>query len=917
MNFKPSTYQQDILDFFLNNPQSNMLVNALAGSGKSTTACMLSEYSKTSDLYIAFNASVVEEFKKKIKNPKTKVMTMHSLAYSIMLYNVEQESKDSGEKPKGFGSQRSKRTVSLDNFKPHKILDEEITKRYGRYIEFAKRVFLKDNYIKLYNLCRLTLTDMSSNKDVSRLIDDHALFLYYGDEGYSAPDISEITSTLKILDTKSRQQFETQGVIDFTDMLWITFNKLKYDNWEVPYWDLYTNIYVDECQDFSNIQLNFLKFIKRPKGRYIFIGDYHQCQPAGTKISLIDGQTKNIEDLEYGDRIIEYATARGDFMVSERYGRGPTGLRTDNSFRPAPEKNSGEFKGVSSKGNPKVFYEIIDKQRFFTDHLITIETEDGKKSSYTTNHNCLVKFNREKTKDSVCLYLMERYDGIFRIGIVHTYASQTSLGIKNRARSEGFDRCWILNIYDTQKDAWVAEQTYSLKYQIPQIIFQLDKISYNENDIEKIYSATGNIRAHAVALLNEFGRDINYPLWTRENLNSHTARDHCFITQACNIIPNYMDALVFNRKENLKLRKNKNCGHYIGIYSQITKVEHSYGFFPVYGITTSVYHTYVADGIATHNSIYNFAGANAQAFNQIPKMFAPVKTFDLPICYRCAKSHLSRVNREYGIPILPCDDAPMGFVKTIDKSKISEYAKAGDMVISRKNKWVAEVVLDLARNGTPIFIEDKEMVGAIKRQILSSKCTSVGTLEKFLQKVISNYNKKLFEIVSKNAREGGHEEEHLEAVAEANSKIDNTSFLLEILEGYLENHASSDSVSKFSNFIDKLLNTTPSPNCVRLCSIHKAKGLEATNVFVLNEAKINYDFRNSKEQNIQEKNLSYIATTRAKEGLYLVKEPSKTTTTRNTDYLLSDNYLLPDNDVLKKREQDFKKAIVRETMSCF
>lgn len=592
MDFKPSTYQQDILDFFLNNPQSNMLVNALAGSGKSTTACMLSEHSKTSDLYIAFNASVVEEFKKKIKNPKTKVMTMHSLAYSIMLYNVEQESKDSGEKPKGFGSQRSKRTVSLDNFKPHKILDEEITKRYGRYIEFAKRVFLKDNYVNLYNLCRLTLTDMSSNKDVSRLINDHVLFLYYGDEGYSAPDISEITSTLKILDTKSKQQFETQGVIDFTDMLWITFNKLKYDNWEVPYWALYTNIYCDEVQDFSNIQLNFLKFIKRTKGRYVFIGDFHQA-------------------------------------------------------------------------------------------------------------------------------------------------------------------------------------------------------------------------------------------------------------------------------------------------------------------------------------IYNFAGANAQAFNQIPKMFAPVETFDLPICYRCAKSHLSRVNREYGIPILPCDNAPMGFVKTIDKNKISEYAKAGDMVISRKNKWIAEVVLDLARNGTPIFIEDKEMVEAIKRQILSSKCTSVGTLEKFLQKVISNYNKKLFEIVSKNAREGGHEEEHLEAVAEANSKIDNTSFLLEILEGYLENHASSDSVSKFSNFIDKLLNTTPSPNCVRLCSIHKAKGLEATNVFVLNEAKINYDFRNSKEQNIQEKNLSYIATTRAKEGLYLVKEPSKTTTTRNTDYLLSDNCFLPDNDVLKKMEQDFKKAIVRETMSCF
>lgn len=73
MGFKPSTYQQDILDFFLNNPQSNMLVNALAGSGKSTTACMLSEHSKTSDLYIAFTASVVEELRRKLRIPRPKL----------------------------------------------------------------------------------------------------------------------------------------------------------------------------------------------------------------------------------------------------------------------------------------------------------------------------------------------------------------------------------------------------------------------------------------------------------------------------------------------------------------------------------------------------------------------------------------------------------------------------------------------------------------------------------------------------------------------------------------------------------------------------------------------------------------------------------------------------------------------------
>lgn len=281
MDFIPSPYQQKILDYFITNINKNLLVNALAGSGKSSTACLLTEHSKTSDIYIAFNSSVVAEFKNKIKNPKTKVMTIHSLAYSIMLYNVEQEKPV--VKKSGFGMRNPNNSskVTLDNFKPHKILDDLITKEYGKYIPFTKRVFLKDAYVNLYNLCRLTLTNMSINTDVRNLIKDHALFEYYGDENYSAPSIEEITSTLKTLDTKSQDLFETERIIDFTDMIWITYNKLSNKDWSVPYWAMYTNVYCDECQDFSNIQLNFIKFIKRPNGRFIFIGDFHHIYNRG------------------------------------------------------------------------------------------------------------------------------------------------------------------------------------------------------------------------------------------------------------------------------------------------------------------------------------------------------------------------------------------------------------------------------------------------------------------------------------------------------------------------------------------------------------------------------------------------------------------------------------------------------------
>lgn len=584
MDFTPSSYQQKILDCFTNTNE-NILVNALAGSGKSSTICLLTEHIDKSSIYIAFNASVVDEFKKKIKNPKVKVMTMHSLAYSIMLYNIEQESK-TDEKPKGFGKQRSKKEVHLDNFKPYKILDDELTKRYGRYMDFSRRVFYKDQYVSLYNLCCLTMTNMGSLTEVDKLISDHTLFESYGEEDYPKPPVKEIAETLKVLDTKSKQQFDLDGSISFTDMLYITYWKLKNKDWEVPYWAQYTNVMVDEGQDLSKLQLSFLPFIKRYNGRYVFVMD------------------------------------------------------------------------------------------------------------------------------------------------------------KNQA-------------------------------------------------------------------------------------------------------------------------------------------------------------------------IYGFAGGDTNAWSSIPRLFAPVTSFDLPVCYRCAKSHLERVNKLFDIPIKPRPNAPDGFVKKIEKDEIKNFAQPGDLVISRKNKWLAECVLSLAKAGIPVYMEDKAMVDDIKKIITKSKCTSIRGLKTHLEKMIVSYHEKIKKLAKKKAESVEDNEKKVEEVADTSSKIDNINFLDAILKSYVASGNSlSTSTDVFTNYITKLLNTTPSPDCVRICSVHKAKGLEAENVFVLNEGKIAYDFRQSKEQNIQEKNLSYISMTRAKNGLYLVKEPTKANSVKKGDSLNAGFYFMPDLDSSKRSLED---AIVNET----
>ena len=57
-----------------------------------------------------------------------------------------------------------------------------------------------------------------------------------------------------------------------------------------------------------------------------------------------------------------------------------------------------------------------------------------------------------------------------------------------------------------------------------------------------------------------------------------------------------------------------------------------------------------------------------------------------------------------------------------------------------------------------------------------------------------------------------------------------------------------------------------------LCTIHKSKGLESDVVYILNENLIPSRFATSKEQLIQEKNLKYVARTRAKKELYFLKQ---------------------------------------------
>ncbi len=75
---KPTSEQSQAIKLF--STKRNLLVNAFAGAGKTTTLQMMAEESRSKGLYLAFNKSIAEEAKKRF--PKNvRCQTIHSLAF--------------------------------------------------------------------------------------------------------------------------------------------------------------------------------------------------------------------------------------------------------------------------------------------------------------------------------------------------------------------------------------------------------------------------------------------------------------------------------------------------------------------------------------------------------------------------------------------------------------------------------------------------------------------------------------------------------------------------------------------------------------------------------------------------------------------------------------------------------------------
>lgn len=239
-----------------------------------------------------------------------------------------------------------------------------------------------------------------------------------------------------------------------------------------------------------------------------------------------------------------------------------------------------------------------------------------------------------------------------------------------------------------------------------------------------------------------------------------------------------------------------------------------------------------------NQAIYLFRGADSNAVKNIISR-CKSKRLPLSISYRCAKK-IGDIARTIVPHFENSPTAEDGIVEYILPAKVLPMIRKGDFILSRTNAPLIKWCMELLKNRIPANIAGKDIGLNLLSLIKKSKAKTVIKFTEWLDKWRDSETTRL----SKAKKDTSQVEDKVEC-------------LLVLCEG-------ETSIETVKKNIQDLFADTDDSNRVILSTTHKAKGLERERVFILNST-----YRpNSKSQ--EEKNLYYVAVTRAKKELYLV-----------------------------------------------
>ena len=255
--------------------------------------------------------------------------------------------------------------------------------------------------------------------------------------------------------------------------------------------------------------------------------------------------------------------------------------------------------------------------------------------------------------------------------------------------------------------------------------------------------------------------------------------------------------------------------------------------------------------------INTFCGSSEEAF-QYMKDYPKTTQFDLPICYRCPRTVVELAKTL--VPEIECrEDAPKGDI--IEKCWTSSL-QSGDMVLCRSKAPLLKVYTKLLRKGIQCYIKGQDIGTNLKKLIEEVDIEELNTNLKSDGVFVRLYDN-LFEIRNKLMESKGLDYQD----ATLTNYITNRYDMIKALTVLAENYTTK---TELLSHIDEIFDETREG--VILSTIHKAKGLEADNVYILCNSSMPSSLAKKEWEKNAEQNLIYVAYTRAKKKLGFISE---------------------------------------------
>lgn len=283
--FTPTKEQQDILEAF--KTETTLKINAVAGSGKSSTLKLLAEQNVAPSLYVCFNKQNADEASNKFPS-HTACKTVHSLAYAK------------------FGKHLA-----------HKLNTKDFT--YVNRGRTAKEIQM------LYDITDLQIGRELLSARVIASLAKRTVEIYQNraEDKISIKHVPmfEVYKQLENLNAKGFEDKAVEAVLLYANKLWLDKVDLKspvkcdHDTYQKlfqlskPKLD-YKIIYLDEAQDSSPVVLDI---IAQQDCKKVYVGDTYQSiyafRQAVNAMELVSAPTKILsKSFRYGEAIADFAT---------------------------------------------------------------------------------------------------------------------------------------------------------------------------------------------------------------------------------------------------------------------------------------------------------------------------------------------------------------------------------------------------------------------------------------------------------------------------------------------------------------------------------------------------------------------------------------------------------------------------------